>query len=91
MIKKFDTIMASIDIAINMAKISRERGYIRPVVNHSYILVPLLISRNIFDIEGGRHIGVELTQKEIPFTSNDCNMDDDNRFWLITGYIDRLI
>ena len=67
--------IAEIDLFSSLAKLADENNYVRPIINES----------TDFEIQDGRHVNVE---KNIPagnFIPNDCNLNRDNRLWLLTG------
>ena len=68
-------IAAQLDIATNLALIARENKYVRPIISED----------NNFVIQRGRHPLVEKLLSNNTFTSNDCIMDEDQNFHLITG------
>jgi len=66
--------LAEFDVAASLAALAAERRFCRPRLEDS----------TAFDIKGGRHPVVEAA---IPggFVANDCNLEDQQRLWLITG------
>lgn len=66
-----------IDVFCNFAYISHEYNYCRPEIT----------SDLAFNIVNGRHAVIEklITKKHESFISNDCNLQNDQRIWLITG------
>ncbi len=70
--------LAELDVASSLAALSVEKNYCRPVLNDSLS----------FNIKGGRHPVVEnsiLKQKQGSFVENDCELDENNIIWLLTG------
>lgn len=73
------TVLSSVDVAISQADVAHDRAYCRPAV---------LPEPGQFDIQDGRHPGVELAQTgnaAVAFVGNDCNLSEAARVWLITG------
>ena len=67
-----------LDVAAASARLAEQWSYCRP---------KLSTGRN-FNIRGGRHPVVEqMLDKNSaePFISNNCQLDDDDRIWLLTG------
>jgi DNA mismatch repair protein MutS len=66
--------LAEFDVAASLAALAAERRFCRPTLE----------AGTEFDIKGGRHPVVEAA---IPgsFVANDCNLEDAQRLWLITG------
>jgi DNA mismatch repair protein MutS len=54
---------------------AKQNNYVRPVIDRS----------RDFDIRDGRHITVENNISSSNFIPNDCNLNKDQRLWLITG------
>lgn len=69
--------LASIDVAASFAEIAAIMNYTRPVVDNSLT----------FDIQNGRHPVVEkmLKKQSESFVPNDCNLNSNQRLWLLTG------
>lgn len=70
--------LALLDLYTSLAEIATARGYCRPVIDHS----------TAFAIEAGRHPVVEHylgTGGDATFTGNDCQLEDTQRLWLLTG------
>lgn len=70
--------MASVDVAASHAQLATENDYCRPLVDESVA----------FDIKGGRHPVVEAALRaaaETSFVANDCNLNEEQRLWLLTG------
>ena len=69
--------IAELDISFMVANQALYRNYICPNVTNEKKL----------DIVGGRHPVVEhqMRMSENPFVSNDCNLNNDDFLWLITG------
>ncbi|HJK86371.1 MAG TPA: DNA mismatch repair protein MutS [Candidatus Megaira endosymbiont of Nemacystus decipiens] len=69
--------LALLDVFTSFAVLSEEYSYSRPILRND-------TSFNIID---GRHPLVErvLARSNDSFVSNNCNLDFDNRVWLITG------
>lgn len=68
---------AALDVALSHAELAAEKNHIRPAMEDSFA----------FDIKGGRHPVVEaaLQKDGAPFVPNDCNLDPQQRLWLLTG------
>jgi DNA mismatch repair protein MutS len=66
--------LAEFDVAAALAQLAAERRFCRPA----------LTAGGEFDVKGGRHPVVEAA---IPggFVANDCNLEEAQRLWLITG------
>jgi DNA mismatch repair protein MutS len=75
-IKEAADALAVVDVALALASLAVERGYVRPEVDHSLA----------FAITGGRHPVVEqaLGSDSGPFIANDCDLSA-GRIWLVTG------
>ncbi len=68
--------LAEIDVYQSMASVAKQRGYVRPVVDDSDVLL----------ISGGRHPVVEAQLHVNEFVPNDLNIEQaSGRFSLITG------
>jgi DNA mismatch repair protein MutS len=67
--------IAALDVAAGLAELSVEKNYTRPRIDHSFA----------FDIKGGRHPVVEANMKAGQFISNDCDLGEAQRLWLLTG------
>nr|WP_199899262.1 hypothetical protein [Sneathiella glossodoripedis] len=70
--------MAKLDVAASHAELAVSQNFTRPIVDNSLA----------FNIKGGRHPVVEAAlnaTNEGSFIANDCNLDIDNRLWLLTG------
>jgi DNA mismatch repair protein MutS len=59
----------------SFAATALEHKYTAPVLDNSYVI----------DIKDGRHPVVECCMKSGEFVSNDCNLSDQQKLWLITG------
>jgi DNA mismatch repair protein MutS len=66
--------LAGLDVATALALLAAERRFCRPHLEDS----------TAFDIKGGRHPVVEAAI-EGSFVANDCNLENTQRLWLITG------
>jgi DNA mismatch repair protein MutS len=66
--------LAEIDVYCSLAQVAAERRYVRPTV----------VDDSTLSVEGGRHAVVE-AYGGLDFVPNDCNVDMDKRFLLITG------
>jgi len=66
--------LAALDVASSLAELAADRRYARPQVEPG----------TAFSIKGGRHPVVEAALRE-SFVANDCDLDDAQRLWLITG------
>ncbi|MCF8467589.1 MAG: DNA mismatch repair protein MutS [Sneathiella sp.] len=70
--------IARIDVAASHAELAQEQNYCRPIIDDSLN----------FEILGGRHPVVETALKasaETDFVANDCNLNEGQRLWLLTG------
>ncbi|MCE7887958.1 MAG: DNA mismatch repair protein MutS [Alphaproteobacteria bacterium PRO2] len=69
--------LASLDMASALADLAVDRNYTRPVLDASLI----------FEIKSARHPVVEaaLKQNSKTFVPNDCDLNDTQRLWLLTG------
>jgi len=63
------------DVFCSFAYIAREYGYVRPE----------MIEDASFTIHEGRHIAVEQNIPKGHFIPNNCDLDNSQRLWLITG------
>ena len=71
-------ILGLLDCAASLARVARERGYIKPEVNASLGL----------RIKGGRHPVIETTLSDTPFVPNDVTLGDSGeppRIIILTG------
>ena len=68
---------ADLDVALSLAQLAVDCNYVRPHMEDS----------TAFDIKGGRHPVVEsaLQKDGVAFVPNDCNLDPDQKLWLLTG------
>ncbi len=70
--------LATIDVFAGLAELAANRRYARPKVDHTFA----------FDIKEGRHPVVEASlskSSDTPFIGNDCNLESNQRLWLLTG------
>jgi len=69
--------LAAIDVSSALADLAVDMNYTRPIIDESLT----------FDVQAARHPVVEqaLTSENGNFTPNDCNLDEDQSLWLITG------
>ena len=70
--------LAKLDVSTALAELATLEHHVRPDVDES----------TDFEIVKGRHVVVEQALSRgggEPFVANDCNLDDGNRLWLITG------
>lgn len=69
--------LASLDMAAALADLAADRGYTRPVLDNSLT----------FEIKSARHPVVEaaLKRSSETFVPNDCDLNDTQRLWLLTG------
>lgn len=69
--------LANIDVSCALANLALEQNWTRPT----------LTKGKEFDIKGGRHPVVEyaLSHENKAFVPNDCNLNDQNNLWLLTG------
>jgi DNA mismatch repair ATPase MutS len=70
-------VLDELDIACSFAKLAKEQGLVRPILNTS----------SIHRVIGGRHPTVQsgLRTQGRSFITNDCFVGDKERLWLITG------
>ncbi|MEO6062059.1 MAG: DNA mismatch repair protein MutS, partial [Thermoflexales bacterium] len=66
---------ARTDVAAGLADCAARNGYTRPEITPEPVI----------DIRDGRHPVIEQLLNEIPFTPNDCRLDDEARILVITG------
>ena len=66
--------LAAIDVAQGFAEVARERQYVRPALHPD----------TRFRVVGGRHPVVEAAL-DGTFVTNDCELDETGRIWLVTG------
>lgn len=71
------TALNRLDVFLNFAYIADEFEY----------CLPILTTETNFEVRGGRHPVVErfLKSNNESFTKNDCNLNENERIWLITG------
>lgn len=71
------TALNRLDVFLNFAYIADEFEY----------CLPNLTTETNFEVRGGRHPVVErfLKSNNEAFTKNDCNLNENERIWLITG------
>ncbi len=75
-IKKLSDSLSFIDVFTNFAIIADKYKYVKPIMSDS----------NEFEITEGRHPVVErFIESGKQFNTNSCNLNFDNRLWLITG------
>lgn len=70
--------LAELDVGAALADLALENNYCRPQLDESFG----------FDIKDGRHPVVENALRragEGTFVGNDCNLEPENRIWLLTG------
>lgn len=71
--------IAHLDVTTAWATLAAEENYTRPILDNSLS----------FDIQQGRHPVVEHALKKnggrATFIANDCNLDQSQRLWLLTG------
>ncbi len=74
---KMSESLSLLDVYSNFAYIADENNYVMPEIS----------SDMIFEIRGGRHPIVEkvLKKNRENFICNDCNLEFDERVWLLTG------
>jgi DNA mismatch repair protein MutS len=63
------------DVAAGLADCAARNGYARPQI----------CAEPVIDIRDGRHPVIEQLLNEIPFTPNDCRLDEESRILVITG------
>lgn len=89
-------VLDELDVACSFATLAEERGLVRPKLNHGYVhsgdldqLGNTERDRTAHKIVGGRHPVVEtgLLEQGRNFTSNSCNVGDNERILLITGQV----
>jgi len=70
--------VAALDVACATAEMAQKHNYVRPILDDSLC----------FDIKDGRHPVVESALSKMhegPFVCNNCEMNNQNKLWLITG------
>jgi DNA mismatch repair protein MutS len=69
--------LSILDVSSSLAILAKEQGYTFPIMDQS----------RSFVIEKGFHptVAHSLKTQLTEFTPNNCNLNDDNTFWLITG------
>ena len=69
--------LACLDVVSSLAHLAIQKNWVRPV---------LTLGKE-FDIKGGRHPVVEsaLEKTHTDFIPNDCNLNEQNNLWLLTG------
>jgi DNA mismatch repair protein MutS len=69
--------LAALDMAAALAHLAVDRGYTRPILDNSLT----------FEIKNGRHPVVEssLKRNNETFAPNDCDLNETQRLWLLTG------
>ena len=69
--------LATVDVCVALADLALEQNWTRPVLTNG----------TEFDIKAGRHPVVEyaLSKEHTAFIPNDCNLNDNNNLWLLTG------
>ena len=67
--------LAKLDVFSSLGRLAKDNLYVRPQIDES----------TDFEIVGGRHVNVERSLPSGEFIPNDCNLNRDNRLWLITG------
>lgn len=70
--------LATFDVSFALAELAMAENWCRPLVDTSLA----------FDIKAGRHAVVEhvlKSQSAAAFIANDCNLQDAQRLWLLTG------
>ncbi len=70
--------LATLDVLAGLAELAEAERYVRPQIS----------TGKEFNIQGGRHPVVEMSmrrQTSTPFVSNDCNLGDGQKLWLLTG------
>ncbi len=69
--------LSTVDVSCGLAILAQNHAYCLPLIDESHTLT----------IERGFHPVVEqvLHHQLVVFTPNDCDLDEQSRFWLITG------
>ena len=69
--------LSCLDVVSALAHLAIQKNWVRPT---------LTLGKE-FDIKGGRHPVVEsaLEKTHTPFIPNDCNLNEQNNLWLLTG------
>ena len=70
--------IARIDVLSSLAVLAEENKYVKPQ----------MVKENILEIKEGRHSSVEKALQnsgENSFCSNDCDLSNNDRIWLLTG------
>ncbi|MBP9753215.1 MAG: DNA mismatch repair protein MutS, partial [Proteobacteria bacterium] len=68
--------VAIVDVSVALSTLAKTYKYVRPT---------LLTEGTGLSIEGGRHPVVEAMIEQSNFCKNNCHMDDDTSFYLLTG------
>ncbi len=70
-------IVSAIDVSSSLAELAQNMNYVRPTVDSS----------TNFEIIEGRHPVVEsvLQKQSAPFVPNNCNLNEGQKLWLLTG------
>jgi DNA mismatch repair protein MutS len=66
--------LAYLDVATSMAILANKYQYVRPIIDNS----------QAFNIIGGRHPVVERRLSN-NFVVNDCNLENEQKLWILTG------
>ncbi len=77
-LRRLAAAVARLDVAAATAELAVERGFCRPEISHD----------SVFLVENGRHPMVETALKHQDgdaFRTNGCQLDTDDRLWLVTG------
>ena len=69
--------ISSIDVSSSLAELAQSMNYVRPTIDQSHK----------FDIVNGRHPVVEfvLQKQSAAFVPNNCNLNHQQKLWLLTG------
>lgn len=69
--------LAALDVSSALADLAVDRGYVRPALDNSFA----------FEIKQARHPVVEsaLNRDSQTFAPNDCDLNETQRLWLLTG------
>jgi len=69
------TNIARFDFLTSLAELAKQNNYVKPTVTND----------SNFIIKDGRHPIVEKLLQKKEFTNNDCILDNNKNFWLLTG------
>lgn len=67
--------VSGIDMMAGLGELAVQQRYTRPELTHQFE----------FEVKGGRHPVVEVALQGEQFIANDCQLEDHQRLWLLTG------